>query len=56
MTLSTLLDLLGALLLIVGVTLGVSTIAPLWVTVISAGVLLLIFSWVIDRPRKGADK
>jgi hypothetical protein len=51
---TTVLDLLGALLIILGLTALVGTYAPLWVTLITAGVLVTVLSLLITKRRGGA--
>ena len=50
---TTALDLLGALLVILGISILVSTYAPLWAALVVAGVLVTILSILITK-RSGA--
>ena len=46
---TTLLDLLGALLVILAVAVLVGTYAPLWAALASAGVLIMLFSLILAK-------
>jgi hypothetical protein len=49
MMITTLLDLLGALLVILAVAVLVGTYAPLWAAFLAAGVLTMVFSFVLAK-------
>lgn len=51
---TTLLDLLGALLIILGLTVLAATYVPIWGALLIAGVLVSLLSWIVGKRKGGA--
>lgn len=49
---TTILDLLGSLLLVAGLAVWLGALLGLAAGLVAAGVGLLVLSWIIDRPKK----
>ena len=50
---TTLLDLLGALLIILAITILIATYVPIWIAIGSAGVMITLLSWVVGKRKGG---